>query len=463
MTVEKATWCGAEISQTVEELFALGDLIASIGPEVVVEVGSPSVGLASFLVSMPTRCLILSRRGVAGTQLDKSAHRPSREASAALAEKCTLVYLDEQEPSTVFAWASALQPGSVVVTRNVTKHEWPDFGYVTCTLSETELAHTQVIRRQSVHRAAAEAPTKRKRPRRPLRSVFLGDLSYCSAYRLGITQGMSLLGAWHRDVNIRDGMSKIDQHVREMRPDVIFTHMLLWPPANKTPVYELLSAAEAWRREWNAAVIIHDGDPRERTRFPHDVSDAVDLALLNHSRVAEEWTVPTIYWPYAAFVQDEIGEPVPELQADLVFAGLMREDGNIYGPRTDFIKKMMGHGLKLYPGDGGVNNRMHIADLAPSCTAIVGFGRPEAPGWVDTRVFSVPGAGGVLIHDDVGGVLEPHEHYIPCRRYNVDSVLEALATAREYGDSIRSKGFDFIQSRHTYKHRCQQVLDLLFE
>ena len=110
--------------------------------------------------------------------------------------------------------------------------------------------------------------------------------------------------------------------------------------------------------------------------------------------------------------------------------------------------------------------------------ATIGFGRPEVPGWIDTRVFQYPGAGGVLLHDDVGQVivfkqherhlhmtweapLEPGEHYIPVKRYDVDSILAGLELAHRNGPKIRKAAFAWVQAKHTYVQRVDVVLDFL--
>lgn len=273
---------------------------------------------------------------------------------------------------------------------------------------------------------------------------------------------MALHGAWHREVSILADPGEIDQQVREMCPDVVWTHMLLWPPANgPAGIADLLGMAERWRRG-GTFVLVHDGDPRPRTRFPQDVSSAVDLALLNHDRAVSEWRVPTLRWRYGALVQAEIAEPLEAFRTDLVFAGLLR-DGELYGPRTACVQELARRlGLRVYPDASGLNNRFQTPEMAASATAIIGFGRPEAPGWIDTRVFTVPGAGGVLIHDDAGGILEPGRHYVPCVRYDVDSIATALEIAKREGGRIRCEGFAFVQAHHTYRERCQEVLAILY-
>lgn len=459
------TWWGdRQIEQRAEELVVLADVVRETRPSVVVvaAVGRAEEGLgglgAFFASIAPPGSAVHSTQDA----------RPSGQIGSELATRVAAVYLSTNDPAVAFAYAAALQPGSILLLRSPGA-PWPDFSRVSCardSVLEGRLVETTALRREerAVPGDAPAPPIERRTlPRRPLRSVFLGDLSYCSAYRLGVGQGMAQLGAWHRDVSIRDDAADIDQQVREMAPDLIWTHMLLWPPLGGAPVHKLLTLAESWRKRFGAIVLVHDGDPRPRTRFPHDVSAAVDLALLNHSRPVPDWRVPSCRWLYAAFSQERIGDPVLDYRADLAFAGLMREDGDLYGPRTACVRALVERiGMRVWPDDSGINNRMLIADVAPSVIAMLGFGRPEAPGWVDTRVFSVPGAGGVLIHDDTGGVLEPHVHYVPCVRYDVDSVIEALAIARHRAPEIRRAAFEHVQRSHTWRHRCEQVVSMFF-
>jgi len=284
---------------------------------------------------------------------------------------------------------------------------------------------------------------------------------------------MSMLGAWHRDVEITADLASLKQQVLEMAPDVIWTHMLLWPPRGAPAVESLLEAAVEWRAE-GARVLLHDGDPRETCRYPQDISAAVDLALLNHTLDRSAWNVPVLHWPYAALVQAQMGTPVERFHCKLAFAGLQRESsgaaGDLYGARTACVRSLASTGLlTVFPEEGGVNNRMQVADLAPSATAVLGFGRPEVPGWIDTRVFQYPGAGGILLHDDVHPEvtgLIPDQHYIHVPRYDVEAITEAVARLRALPSrdqyALRQRAFNHIQAFHTYLNRVRRVLGLLF-
>jgi hypothetical protein len=293
---------------------------------------------------------------------------------------------------------------------------------------------------------------------RPLRSLLIGDVDhYASEYIFGVNQAMTLLGHWHATVNIRQDIGVIVRKVLQVQPDIIFGHMLLWAPNGQTDF--LLQMCTEAKALWGTKVVIHDGDARVETRHPHDISQAVDLALCNHTVPREPWKIRQINWPYFAFVQKEIADSHPDFVCDLAFAG--RRGGGIYDQRTQLLSILharLGDRFKEFPTESVQHTLFRTAELAASAQAVLGYGRPDAPGWLDVRVFQYPGAGGVLLHDDTGGFLEPYRHFIPYERHNSDSILEALDQAKRYGSMIRAEAFAYVQSNHSSVARVRQVL-----
>ena len=297
---------------------------------------------------------------------------------------------------------------------------------------------------------------------RPLRSVLIGDVDYYpSEFAFGVNQAMTRAGHWHSSVNIRWDMGVIVKRLKEVQPDVIWGHMLLWAPGGKT--VDLLCLCEQWKK-WGAKVLIHDGDARTETRFAADVSPAIDAALCNHKADRSAWHVQQIHWPYFAFDQSElmIANPNPEMACDLAFAG--RLDGGIYQGRTMLVQGLQAvlkDRMKVYPG-GDFHTLFRTPELAISAGSILGYGRPERNGWLDVRVFQYPGAGGLLIHDDVGGMLEPWRHYIPYKSGSVESVLEVLTQLESdqvgIRPLIRKTAFEYVQANHSATARVRQAL-----
>lgn len=289
---------------------------------------------------------------------------------------------------------------------------------------------------------------------------MLGDCEhYASPYMRGVAQAMRLLGHVHEEVSIRLPARTIENRMRLWRPDIIWTHMLLWAPQGAPHVDHLISIVAA-AAQHGARVIIHDGDAKVATRYPRDISAWCDLALVNHSYYRSEWRVPTLRWPYFAPVQDAIAAPVDALRCGLFFAG--SSGGGIYAARSALLAGVRARGVAIQQPGAGDNTLDRTAEIAASADAVLGFGRPDVPGWCDTRVFSYPGAGGILLHDDVQGHLEPWVHYVPYESGNADSVVDALERLRAKSEDarydIRRRAFAHVQLHHSSVARVEQVL-----
>lgn len=303
--------------------------------------------------------------------------------------------------------------------------------------------------------------------KRPLRSAMLANPAYLSSYVLGVAQAMGQLGHWHREVSVLDDLDRVTRQLEEMRPDIIWTHTVPWVPREASaPGWAFLDLLASWRKR-GARVLLHDGDPRAATRHPVRLSASFDVALCNHSLPRPEWGLSVYRWPYAAMAQREIGEPVDALRCGLLFAGIVRKDDSLYSPRSDLLaalRERMGDSLTVRTG--AVNDRMQVADVAASARAVIGFGRPEIPGWIDTRCFQYPGAGGVLLHDDASEFLTPGVHFVEFSRgataaETAARVIDAFTAIGHEEREMRQRAFDHVQAHHTWRHRVTDVLQLL--
>ena len=295
-----------------------------------------------------------------------------------------------------------------------------------------------------------------------LRSLMVGDCDhYLSPYIFGVSQGMARLGHWHSQISIRNPIGVIEQRIADLRPHILWTHMLLWPPHDSPPVRKLVEVVERAARD-GARVVIHDGDYKGPTRHAEDISGWCAVALCNHTFDRAAWKAPTLRWPYFAFAQDEIAAPRDALRCGLFFAGTIGQ-GPVYEARTALLDAVRKAGVTIRvptPAEG--NTLFRTAEIAASADAVLGFGRPGTPGWVDTRVFQYPGAGAILLHDDVGGYLEPWAHFVPYRSGDPDSVAEAMGRLRAATPGerarLRSRAFRFVQERHSSVARGAEVL-----
>lgn len=296
-----------------------------------------------------------------------------------------------------------------------------------------------------------------------MRSLMLGDCDhYASPYMRGVAQAMRLLGHVHEEVSIRLPARTIENRMRLWRPDIVWTQMLLWAPQGAPHVDHLISIVAAAALS-GARVVIHDGDAKAATRYPRDISAWCSLALVNHAYYRSEWRVPTLRWPYFAQLQDAIAAPVDAVRCGLFFAGA--GGGGIYAARSALLAAVRARGVPIQQPAAGMNTLEATAAIAASADAVLGFGRPDVPGWVDTRVFQYPGAGGILLHDDVQGHLEPWAHYVPYLSGDADSVVDALERLRAKSPvermALRVRAFDHVQEHHSSLARVRQVLAAL--
>jgi len=265
------------------------------------------------------------------------------------------------------------------------------------------------------------------------------------------------------EVSIRLPARVIEQRIKLWRPDVIWTHMLLWPPTGAPPVGDIVAiVGHAAAR--GVRVVLHDGDAKQGTRYPRSIASWCALALVNHAYDRSAWGVPVLRWPYFAMAQAAIASAAPELACGLFFAGSVAMSPT-YEKRSRLLGDLVARGVGLRMPMTGDNTLDRTAEIAASADAVLGFGRPEVPGWVDTRVFQYPGAGGILLHDDVQGYLEPWEHFVPYVSGSAESIVDALARLGKLSETdrvrLRSRAFSHVQQHHSSLARVRQVFDAL--
>jgi hypothetical protein len=305
---------------------------------------------------------------------------------------------------------------------------------------------------------------------RPLRSLLIGDVDYYpSEFAFGVNQAMTRAGHWHTAVNIRWDLGVIRKRLEEMRPDVVWGHMLLWPPGpteveRMTKRADLLNLLADAREDWGTKVFIHDGDARVETRCPYDVSPAIDLALCNHTADRSVWKVPQLHWPYFAFDQAAIADPDPAWACDLLFAGRL-DVTPLYRPRTELVLKLqhrLGPRMKVLPNELIKHTLYSTAVLAASAKAVLGYGRPGRNGWLDVRVFQYPGAGAYLLHDDVGDYLQDGIHYRKYPSGDVDAIcaiVDGLDSDQVGVTALtRAVAFQYVQAHHSATVRVREAL-----
>lgn len=296
---------------------------------------------------------------------------------------------------------------------------------------------------------------------------MIGDCDhYFSPYIFGVNQAMSRLGHWHSQVNIRNGIDAIAARINDVKPDIIWTHMLLWAPPGSPPVDRLVNLMEREAKR-GCKVVIHDGDYKEGTRFARDISSWCAAALCNHKFDRTAWKVTQVYWPYFAFAQDKIAEaPTDKHARSLFFAGIMTANDATYGARTALLCAVRAKGVDLQtPAAEDGNTLFRTPEISASMGGVLGFGRPGGGAWRDTRVDQYGGSGAILLHDDAPN-LEPWVHFAPYTSGSADSVAETfqrvLGMSPVENRTMRERVFRFVQEKHSSVARVSEVLGLLF-
>lgn len=360
-----------------------------------------------------------------------------------------------------------LQEGSICILLDSKAEGLDNLGYE---LVESDLSNAQVWRRGPKVEKVTALYDRTPRPAKELRISLLGHLTYPSGLNFGLVNAAPRLGHYIMPVDINLPAGYIHKALNSLQPHIIICHMAMWPPDTaQITVEEILKMLSEWRA-LGTKVLIQDGDPRGRQRYPYDVSKCFDLALVNRDPSPSEWNIHQLKFHYAAIPQKErIKTPNPTFQCDVGFVGYTSKSG-IYEERTKLIElieaKPAGLVMKQFPKhSGGVNTLYLVPEMAASAGCLIGWGRPECQGWVDARVYETAGAGGIIIHDDVQGVI-PEGLYLPCTRGDYDSTMAAalwVKTHPQEVETMRDKVFHYMQEHHSWENRLSHLVDYLYE
>ena len=337
---------------------------------------------------------------------------------------------------------------------------------------------------------------------RQLRIATIGDYQkWFSYFLMGTAQGSFLNGHLHYSIPIRQHYEEIENQLRYFRPHFVFCHMIFsenlaamikgdenaeWEqytdrgetkmkkiesPIKRERFHEMLAKT---RRQLGFKVLYQEGDAKRIPRYPHPITELVDLVLIN-SRQTEEYEkifrVPTIHWPYFAMNLDAPQPSDNLFNAQMVFAGNMspRNRGHLHYGRAEFLEGLKKHfNLKTFPNDNIKNTRFLSAEVASSAEVVLGINQGmNIPGYLDTRPFQYIGAGAFFFMDPsdaMNDFFQPTVHYVPYERHNVQSVRDwynhYFKEHRDKVKEVRQTGFEYVQRWHTAAHRVKMAIDI---
>lgn len=302
------------------------------------------------------------------------------------------------------------------------------------------------------------------------RIVGLGDYAnYYSYFTGGILHGAAECGAWFRPVSLfGQSLQAVKDQVNFFKPHIILAHMIFnKKPHDRDHVFEML---RGFRKD-GIKICYHMGDARKLPRYEGDISEIVDMGLVNNSifdKFSKIWNVPCYHWPYGCMPQNDIlnYNSVPNIYKCVVgFTGSLSTNPNhVHFGRTRFVNTLEDNGIEIrtFPNSETGNTRFQTAEMATGADRILGFGMGEdIDGYLDVRPFQYIGAGAVYTHNIsaamdkffVSGI-----HYIAYR--DVNDFINKLRYGPRMVESIRRQGFEFCQKHHSMKARVQFILDL---
>ena len=304
-----------------------------------------------------------------------------------------------------------------------------------------------------------------------LRIATLGDyVDYYSHFLYGTMEGAIRCGAWFRPIALfGTSLDKIKEQVDFFKPNILLCHCIFnRHPHNRE---EVLGMLKMLRKKYGTKVFYHAGDARTQPRYPQDISDFVDVCLVNHlelKQLEEIWKVKCYNWPYACLHQYRISDVDPDMVQDLVFTGSL-SDVNHHAPRAAFIKHLSQKvKVKVYPDDRIGNSRFFTDVVSASAKAVLGFQMGcDINGYVDVRPFQYIGAGALYIqdkHNNMDYFFQEGQHYAGFERDNIESFCEVYQRyVVDYpyeGEAIRKQGFKYAQSVHSTKVRMEKVIQI---
>lgn len=322
------------------------------------------------------------------------------------------------------------------------------------------------------------------------RILVLGKYSRWVSFMLhGVIQGTIQNGWQALPIEIEPvGSNKPKEHkqglidkIDRFQPHIIFCHAIFGE--GKESFYGVLDVLKYAREKYTTKVCYHMGDPRDNPRFNDDISDWIDIGLMNVETLIEEnnvrtnllekfgdvWKIPCFYWPFGCWQMNEFPQPIKS-NLRTIFVGSMSTNKR-YLHRTEFITECKNSSiLKTQLMNEQGQTHFYNSELVRPSDGVIGFtakvDRLEM--FLDARSFIFGGYGGLVFQRYTNGaetILKDREHIIYFKSDDV-SELEDLYKYYvndypEKGIRIREQAFDYIQKNHNYKNRVSDVVDIL--
>ena len=212
--------------------------------------------------------------------------------------------------------------------------------------------------------------------------------------------------------------------------------------------------------------VLLDTDPWFRCDYFFS-ADGGHEEVFASKRVNHVWLPPAVYAP-----ECYIADPVDSLVQDIIFVGSYgyHKQWPYRAQLIDWLRSTYGSRFTYY-GHESVMRGRRLNQLYASAKVVVGDsccpGFTQSNYWSD-RIPETLGRGGVLIHPWIEGLggcfgfgdFQPYK-YEDFRelKYHIERLLQEP----QVRDQIRHQGFEAVRDRHTYTHRAQKILNVIFQ
>lgn len=304
-----------------------------------------------------------------------------------------------------------------------------------------------------------------------IRIACIGDYTARYSYfTAGIMEGAIRLGHWFRPIPLVQPISQIENQVYYFQPHIIFAHQLFGQYHALDEMKNLLKRI----RQKDIKIILHAGDPKPEPRFKENISECINMGLINSNMVdifSEIWDVPCYHWPYFCLQQERIADLDERYKAEVSFSGNVTKRDDPEHPhhgRAEFIKKVKHElGMRIYPNKFVANSRFLTPVVAASSNAVLGIHIGwNVNGYIDTRPFQYIGAGALYFHDRCAAIdqfFTDGVHYVGYEAGNVESFIDRFRYyINQYPEKallIRQTGFNYCQKNYNTMVRVRQALE----
>lgn len=189
-----------------------------------------------------------------------------------------------------------------------------------------------------------------------------------------------------------------------------------------------------------------------------------------HDKEWEEAGVNHHYMPPGVYHEEAYDAlPNPKFSSDIAFVGSVNyahaEHAPVRAAMLRTVQKKYGRRFQIWPKRQAIRGH-ELTELYASVKVVIGDSclAGKVRGYFSDRCMETLGRGGFLIHPYVPGILNSLPDLVTYEAGNWDALIDridhylASDAARE---SNRKSNAEWVRNHHTYKHRMQEILEVV--